>query len=94
VIEQIGQQVTQRGRPVCLHYNITCGDATIAAPATSSSRQRGCGPLHQWRLRRDIAVPARNAIALPDDIPFEQGATLSAPRPPRSMRLRSRGSSR
>jgi 2-desacetyl-2-hydroxyethyl bacteriochlorophyllide A dehydrogenase len=80
VVEQVGPQVTsvQVGDRVCLHYNITCGDCY----ACSTGNEQFCsqclmlGHYTNGGYAEYIAVPARNAIPLPDEIPFEQGATL------------------
>lgn len=80
VVEQIGAQVTSVGvgDRVCLHYNITCGDCYYC----STGNEQFCpqvlmlGHYTSGGYAEYIAVPARNAIALPDQIPFEQGATL------------------
>ena len=80
VVEQVGSQVTSVnvGDRVCLHYNITCGDCYYC----STGNEQFCpqvlmlGHYTSGGYAEYIAVPARNAIALPDEIPFEQGATL------------------
>ena len=79
-VEQIGSQVTnvKIGERVCLHYNITCGDCYYC----STGNEQFCenvlmfGHFTQGGYAEYISVPARNAIHLPDEIPFEQGATL------------------
>src|SRR3954451_20275066 len=80
VVEQIGEYVTSVGvgDRVCLHYNITCGDCYYC----STGNEQFCpqvlmlGHYTSGGYAEYIAVPARNAITLPDEIPFEQGATL------------------
>jgi 2-desacetyl-2-hydroxyethyl bacteriochlorophyllide A dehydrogenase len=80
LVEQVGQQVTSVsvGDRVCLHYNITCGDCYYC----STGNEQFCanvvmlGHYTSGGYAEYIAVPARNAIVLPDEIPFEQGATL------------------
>jgi len=80
VVEQVGAQVTsvKLGDRVCLHYNITCGDCYYC----STGNEQFCrevvmiGHYTNGGYAEYIAVPARNAIALPAEIPFEQGATL------------------
>jgi 2-desacetyl-2-hydroxyethyl bacteriochlorophyllide A dehydrogenase len=80
VVEQVGSQVTSvsLGARVCLHYNITCGDCYYC----STGNEQFCGKAVMLGHHTNggyaeyIVVPARNAIALPEEIPFEQGATL------------------
>jgi propanol-preferring alcohol dehydrogenase len=66
------------GERVCLHYNITCGDCDYC----NTGNDQFCagvtmlGHYTNGGYAEYIAVPARNAIPLPDEIPFEQGATL------------------
>ena len=80
VVEKIGSQVTnvKVGERVCLHYNITCGDCY----SCSTGNEQFCDSVKMLGHHVDggyaefIAVPARNAIHLPDEIPFEAGATL------------------
>ncbi len=80
VVEKIGAQVNnvKIGDRVCLHYNISCGDCYYC----SSGNEQFCAQVKMLGHHVDggyaeyIAVPARNAILLPDEIPFEAGATL------------------
>jgi propanol-preferring alcohol dehydrogenase len=80
VVEQVGARVTRVkvGDRVCLHYNITCGECYYC----STGNEQFCGEVlmlgHYTNggYAEYIAVPARNAVTLPDEIPFEQGATL------------------
>ncbi len=80
IVEKTGSQVTNVnvGERVCLHYNITCGDCRYC----STGNEQFCNTVKMLGHHVDggyaeyIAVPARNAIRLPDEIPFEQGATL------------------
>lgn len=66
------------GDRVCLHYNVTCGDCTWCA----SGNEQFCPTCAMIGHHRDggfaefIAVPARNALLLPSEVPFPQGATL------------------
>jgi len=79
-VEKIGSQVTsiKAGDRVCLHYNITCGDCYYC----STGNEQFCETVRMLGHHVDggyaeyIVVPARNAIQLPEEIPFEQGATL------------------
>ena len=80
LVERVGAQVTQvkAGDRVCLHYNLTCGDCYYC----NLGHEQFCETVKMLGHHVDggyaeyIAVPARNAIPLPDEIPFEQGATL------------------
>jgi propanol-preferring alcohol dehydrogenase len=79
-IELIGKQVTnvKAGDRVCLHYNITCGTCYYC----KSGNEQFCITVKMLGHHVDggyaeyIAAPARNAIPLPDEIPFAEGATL------------------
>jgi len=80
VVEEIGAQVTNinAGDRVCLHYNISCGDCFYCL----TGNEQFCDSVKMIGHHDDggyaeyIAIPARNAILLPDEIPFDQGATL------------------
>ena len=80
VVEGIGAQVTsvKVGDRVCLHYNITCGDCYYCSTGNEQFCVKGLmlGHYTNGGYAEYIAVPARNAVPLPDEIPFEQGATL------------------
>ena len=79
-IEWIGSQVTtlRAGDRVALHYNISCGDCYYC----STGNEQFCTTVKMLGHHVDggyaeyVAVPARNAIPLPDEISFEEGATL------------------
>jgi propanol-preferring alcohol dehydrogenase len=79
-VELIGKQVTnvKAGDRVCLHYNITCN----ACYYCSTGNEQFCTTVKMLGHHVDggyaeyIAVPARNAIPLPEEILFEAGATL------------------
>ncbi|MFN8387263.1 MAG: alcohol dehydrogenase catalytic domain-containing protein, partial [Anaerolineales bacterium] len=80
VVEKTGSHVTnvKAGDRVCLHYNITCGDCYYC----STGNEQFCDSVKMLGHHVDggyaeyISIPARNAIQLPDEIPFEAGATL------------------
>jgi D-arabinose 1-dehydrogenase-like Zn-dependent alcohol dehydrogenase len=80
VIEKIGTQVRRAtvGQRVCLHYNITCGDCYHCSTGNDQfcSSCLMLGHYTNGGYAEYIAVPERNIIPLPDEIPFEQGATL------------------
>ena len=79
-IEWIGSQVTtlRAGDRVALHYNISCGDCYYC----STGNEQFCTTVKMLGHHVDggyaeyVAVPARNAIPLPNEISFEEGATL------------------
>lgn len=80
VVEKIGVNVSnvRPGDRVCLHYLATCGNCMYC----NSGQEQFCSSAQMISHNRDggfaeyIAVPSKNAILLPDEIPFEQGATL------------------
>ncbi len=80
VVEDVGSEVTvvKPGDGVCLHYLVTCGECDHCR----TGREQFCKDAKMLGKDRDggyaesIAVPARNAVPLPDEIPFEQGAVL------------------
>ena len=80
VVEKVGGQVTNVnvGDRVCLHYNLTCGDCHYC----SRGNEQFCETVRMLGHHVDggyaeyITIPARNAIPLPEEIPFEAGATL------------------
>jgi propanol-preferring alcohol dehydrogenase len=80
VVERIGAQVTNLkiGDRVCLHYNISCGNCYYCSTGNDQFCEKVLmiGHYTNGGYAEYIAVPARNAIPLPDEIPFEQGATL------------------
>jgi len=80
VIEAVGGGVTGRrpGERVCLHYLVTCG----ACAFCRGGHEQFCPSGEMIGKHRDggfaelIAVPAANAVALPQEIDFAQGAVL------------------
>jgi propanol-preferring alcohol dehydrogenase len=80
VVEKIGPQVTnvRIGDRVSLHYNIACGDCYHCLTGNDQFCEKVMmiGHYANGGYAEYIAVPARNAVHLPDEIPFEQGATL------------------
>jgi propanol-preferring alcohol dehydrogenase len=79
-IERTGALVTTlvAGDRVALHYNITCGDCYYCTTGNEQfcTTVRMIGHHVDGGYAEYVAVPARNAIPLPEEIPFEEGATL------------------
>lgn len=79
-VEWVGSQVTtvKAGDRVCLHYNISCGDCY----GCRKGNEQFCSTVQMIGHHIDggyaeyIAMPARNAVPLPEEISFEEGATL------------------
>ncbi len=80
VVEAVGSQVAcpAVGDRVCLHYLVTCGDCHYCRVGYEQFCARGqmLGKHCDGGYAEYIAVPARNAVPLPDEIPFEHGAVL------------------
>ena len=80
VVEQAGPQVRslQLGDRVCLHYLLSCGDCYYCSLGSEQFCSQGSmlGHYSNGGYAEYIAVPERNAVRLPDEIPFEQGAIL------------------
>jgi 2-desacetyl-2-hydroxyethyl bacteriochlorophyllide A dehydrogenase len=80
VVESVGDQVSglAAGDRVCLHYLLTCGDCTFCTSGHEQFCPHGqmLGKHTDGGYAEFIVVPARSAVPLPDEIPFEQGAIL------------------
>jgi len=80
VVEQIGREViaVKLGERVALHYLVTCGACQYCAAGHEQFCPTGAmiGKHRDGGYAEYIAVPARNAIPLPEPIPFEHGAIL------------------
>jgi propanol-preferring alcohol dehydrogenase len=80
VVEKAGAQVAnfEAGDRVCLHYLVTCGDCAFCR----AGNEQFCPSAEMIGKHRDggyaelIVVPERSVFALPDEIPFEQGAIM------------------
>jgi propanol-preferring alcohol dehydrogenase len=79
-VEQAGAEVTnvKSGDRVCLHYMVTCGDCYYC----HAGSEQFCLTGQMLGYHRDggyaeyIALPARNAFLLPEEIPLERGAIM------------------
>jgi len=80
VVEAIGASVTslQPGDRVCLHYMVTCGNCYYCSTGNEQFCTSGkmIGHYTDGGYAEFIAIPARNAVKLPMEIPFVQAATL------------------
>jgi len=80
VVEQIGKSVrrVEVGDRVCLHYLLSCGDCYYCSSGNEQFCVQGSmlGHFSDGGYAEYIAVPERNAIHLPESVPFEQGAIL------------------
>ncbi len=77
-VEWVGAKVTnvKAGDRVCLHYNISCGDCYFCKTGIEQfcTTVKMIGHHIDGGYAEYIAVPARNAIPIPDEISFEEGA--------------------
>lgn len=80
VIEQVGASVTSArvGDRVCLHYNISCRRCHHCNAGTEQfcSQVKMLGHHVDGGYAEFISVPEINAVPLPQEISFEEGATL------------------
>ena len=80
VVERVGDAVAgwQVGDRVCLHYMATCGHCVYCNQGTEQFCARGqmLGKHRAGGYAEFIVVPARSVFALPDEIPFDQGAVM------------------
>jgi propanol-preferring alcohol dehydrogenase len=79
-VERVGERVTlvRPGDRVCLHYLIACADCYHCSRGSEQFCRNGSmiGHFRDGGWAEYIAVPERNAVRLPDEIPFEHGAVL------------------
>lgn len=80
VVEKIGSQVNSVavGDRVCLHYLLTCNECDYCCQGHEQFCVRGrmLGKDCDGGYAEYIAVPARNAVRLPAEVPFEAAAVL------------------
>jgi 2-desacetyl-2-hydroxyethyl bacteriochlorophyllide A dehydrogenase len=80
VVERVGADVAavRPGDRVCLHYLIACGDCLHCSRGHEQFCRTGSmiGHFRDGGWADYIVVPERNAVRLPDEIPFEHGAVL------------------
>ena len=80
LVEAVGKNVTRirPGERVCLNYMVTCGSCAYCNAGSEQFCETGkmIGHYTDGGYADFIAVPERGVFRLPDEIPFEQGATL------------------
>ncbi len=80
VVEEVGSNVTTHavGQRVCLHYLVTCGQCFYCRSSSEQFCEEGLmlGKDIDGGYAEYVAVPARNAVPLHEDVPFEHGAVL------------------
>lgn len=78
--EWVGSKVTnvKAGDRVAVHYNISCGECYYCQRGDEQfcTSVKMLGHHVDGGYAEYVSVPGRNAIPLPDEIPFEAGATL------------------
>lgn len=80
IVEEVGKRVTsvKVGDRVCLHYLLSCGRCAYCGIGSEQFCTQGSmlGHYSDGGYAEYIAVPERNAVHLPDEISFEQGAIM------------------
>lgn len=80
IVEQVGADARglHVGQRVCLHYMTTCGQCSYCHRGTEQFCASGqmIGKYRDGGYAEFIRIPARSVFALPDEIPFEQGAIM------------------
>ncbi len=80
VVEKVGTNVASHavGQRVCLHYLVTCGRCAYCRSSSEQFCEEGVmlGKDVDGGYAEYVAVPARNAVPLHEDVPFEHGAVM------------------
>lgn len=80
VVDAVGPGVREvrLGDRVCLHYLLTCGECGHCRAGRESFCVKAAMLGHHvdGGFAEAITLPARNAVGLPEGIPFEQGAIM------------------
>jgi D-arabinose 1-dehydrogenase-like Zn-dependent alcohol dehydrogenase len=79
-VDKVGGEVDHvaPGDRVCVHYLVSCGRCDFCVRGLDQFCRKGqmIGKHRDGGYAEFIKVPARNAFALPDEIPFEVGAVM------------------
>lgn len=80
VVERVGARADKIkvGERVCLHYLLSCGNCYYCSSGNEQFCAQGSmlGHYSDGGYAEYIAVPERNAVHLPEEIPFEHGAVM------------------
>jgi D-arabinose 1-dehydrogenase-like Zn-dependent alcohol dehydrogenase len=80
IVQDVGANVSgiQADDRVAIHYMVTCGECTYCNLGSEQFCLKGqmVGKHRDGGYAEYIVVPARSAVLLPDEIPFEQGAIM------------------
>jgi len=80
IVEEIGNQVSdvKLGERVCVHYIISCGECVHCSQGNDNRcrNRRSIGHHVNGGFAEYISIPAGNALKLPEEMPFEQGAIV------------------